>query len=407
MESETPSSTVLSGYKWLLGGKSPFFSETEKRRWLRDRNLTYDQWLDSLQHIEYDDITLGFKDLLTNFYIRYPTSSDGLNLLDYHTENETFLVKEEHAEKFENVQTNQKIKQNSIDGLKQVKTYVSLREPSRKCLTIDTPVEKGVDLREIGMRFNTSSFPMNMIHPGKFQFYLTYPKQFLRAPTGSAIKFPFDTALRSYEFEIHVGYMRVFRRRDKTREPCNMEWNRHDEKQMDHVSKVVGCNPRHLKMSSHVPYCSDPNQYAEICQQIFNSCQRNEYIPPCRSIETILQTTKGKTNKYFWFGKSYFDLKIFLDEQTHYEEPFLFPSYSLQTLVGNAGMYKISRRILLKGRYNILRVITIANVEIFLFQNRWIYRAFRWIHRFTNPRVLSQVGETIKRSLGVVRLIHP
>ena len=76
----TSSSTILSAYKWLLGGKSPFFSETEKRRWLRERNSTYDQWLDSLQHIDYDDITLGFKDLLTNFYIRYPTSSDGLNL---------------------------------------------------------------------------------------------------------------------------------------------------------------------------------------------------------------------------------------------------------------------------------------------------------------------------------------
>ena len=99
----------------------------------------------------------------------------------------------------------------------------------------------GMDMREVGMKFNSSSFPSKKISPGKFFFYLTYPKQFLRSPFGSGIKLAIDMAVGCYKFELHVGYIRVVRRRDKKKIPCNPEWKRHDEMQMSHVSKKVGC----------------------------------------------------------------------------------------------------------------------------------------------------------------------
>ena len=187
------------------------------------------------------------------------------------------------------------------------------------------------------MRLNVSSFPSKIITTGKFFFYLTYPKQFLRAPYGSGIKLAIDRPVDCYKFEIHVGYMRVFRRRNKRQSPCNPEWKHHDKNQMAHVSKTVGCNPRHWKMPSYLPDCTDPQQIAEINKELY---KKNGYIPPCRSIETIIKTTKGKTGWRMCYSFKFLDLKMFVDEQSHYEEVFLYPSYSLQALVGNAGTYQ-------------------------------------------------------------------
>ena len=143
-----------------------------------------------------------------------------------------------------------------------------------------------------------------------------------------------DWSVNCYKFEIHVGYMRVVRRRDKKQKPCNSDWRRHDEKTMRHSAQKVGCIPKPWKMPSKLPYCSTSKQNDEINQEIDNE---NGFMPPCRSIETLLKTTKGKTDWRMCFAKKFFEFKIFVDEQSHYEEVFLYPSYPLQTLVGNSG----------------------------------------------------------------------
>ena len=87
-------------------------------------------------------------------------------------------------------------------------------------------------------------------------------------------------------------------------------------------------------MHSKLPYCLTPQQNDEIDREIDN---KKGFMPPCRSIETLLKTTKGKTNWRMCLASSFLELKIFVDEQSHYEEVFLYPSYPLQTLVGNSG----------------------------------------------------------------------
>ena len=102
----------------------------------------------------------------------------------------------------------------SIDSLKRVKTYVSFRGAWRKCMTIDIPMARGVSMREINMRFNTSSFFEKKVSYGKFRFYLTYPKQFLRTTFGSGMTPDISKtfSVKCYRYEIDVGYMRVVRR---------------------------------------------------------------------------------------------------------------------------------------------------------------------------------------------------
>ena len=202
---------------------------------------------------------------------------------------------------------------------------------------------KGIDMREIGFSFNTSFNhgkyfdQMNdLVSSGRFYVYLTYPNQFLREPYGSGIAPEIGKAVSCYKLEIHVGYMRVVRRRNKKRAPCNVNWQRHDEKQLIYIATKVGCTPRNWKMSSDLPYCISHQEQAEINRELN---KKNGFMPPCRSVETLLRTTKekGDMRMCLWGKKKYFDLSIFLDEQRHYEEVFLLRSYSLQALVGNSG----------------------------------------------------------------------
>lgn len=322
-------SKALFSYKLFLNGANE--SLIAQDDFLRVLNITYDKYLYSLQQIDYDESTANLINLLNEFYITFPISADHHKLLNYHVKKGTLVA---NKNDLESMKESKHWEEDSIQGLKDIKTYVSFREAYRKCTTIDIPMAMGMDMREVGMQFNSSSFPSKKISPGKFFFYLTYPKQFLRSPFGSGIKLAIDMSVGCYKFELHVGYIRVVRRRDKKKVPCNPDWKHHDEKQMSHVSRTVGCIPKHWKLPSELPHCVVPQEFSEIKKKLN---KKNGYMPPCRSIETLLKTTKGKTDWRMCLKNSFLDLKVFLDEQSHYEEVFLYPSYSLQNLVGNSG----------------------------------------------------------------------
>ena len=105
---------------------------------------------------------------------------------------------------------------------------------------------------------------------------------------------------------------------------------------MSHVAEKVGCIPKHWKIQSDLPLCSTPQQFSDIALEIND---KNGYMPPCRSIETLLKKTLGNTNWRMCLIGSFLDVKLFVDEQSYYEELVLLPAYSLQSLVGNSGWY--------------------------------------------------------------------
>ena len=282
------SSKILFSYNLFLNGRNG--SLVAKSDWLRELNITYDQLLLVLQNIDYDQITAGLEDLLTELYIEFPINSEHHLLLSYHNQNGSFIAKEVNIQDIEN---SPNWDGKSIDEFRQVKSYISLREAFRKCVTIDVPFQENVNIRQIGMRFNTSNLVGKKISKDKFSFYLTYPRQVLRNLAGSRIKFPIDIPVTCYRFEILIGYIRVFKRRNKNRAPCNYEWKFHDDQQRRHVMKKIGCNPRHWKVPSYLPYCYNPHDYSEAKKELW---KQNGFMQPCRSIETMMKATKGKTD---------------------------------------------------------------------------------------------------------------
>ena len=162
----------------------------------------------------------------------------------------------------------------------------------------------------------------------------------MHASLGNRIHIPMETNARCYKFEIHLGSMKVFKRRDKTKIPCNQDWRHQDEKQFHHIIEKVGCNPKYKNLRSQLPYCTFPKQYLELNKQL---SQKDAFMPPCRSIEKLAKRTKGTD---MWRScitepeRSYLDLEFYLDEEIFYEEVILSSAYTLQSLVGNAGKFK-------------------------------------------------------------------
>ena len=323
---------ILNSYKLLIGGDKS--SSLETKGWLHLLNITYEKWIHGIQNIDYDGITSDFENVLTNFYIQIPIRFDHLDTLSYNASNGSLIADKVTVQKFKNSTNWKGI---SLDVLEELRPYVSDRGVHHKCITIDIPMIKNVGIREVGMKFDSSSFVGEQISPGKVYFYLSYPKQLLRQPLGSRIKLPFERPLDCYKFKIHLGYMRTFKRRNKKLSPCNDNWRFHDENQMSHVAEKVGCIPKHWNIPSDLPLCSRPQQFSDIAEELND---KNGYMPPCRSIETLLKTTEGKTDWRMCIVRgSFLEVKLFLDEQSHYEEVVLLPAYSLQSLVGNSGRY--------------------------------------------------------------------
>ena len=286
---------------------------------------SYTKLMRSLLELDYDKMTVGIDDLISKFEITIPVNIQKVDSLVYNMTTDYFELNELES-----------LLSQSYDEFKVLKTYVSARFSNYKCFSLDIPIRKQVQVRKIALHLNASVFPFGL-SPTQFYFTLTYPKQFMHASQGKQIRIPPGNRARCYKFEVFVGSMKVFRRRDRSISRCNIDWRHHDEQQLKHIFDQVGCNPKHWKIESHLPHCTTPEQFLELNYQLQ---KKDGYMPPCRSIEKLSKRTLGKE---MWReclssrSKSYLDLQFYLDEESFYEEVILSPAYSLQNLVGNSG----------------------------------------------------------------------
>lgn len=89
---------------------------------------------------------------------------------------------------------------------------------------------------------------------------------------------------------MHIGSMEVLKQRDKSIDPCNKELKYHDEMALEKMMKNVGCQAKHWKTTSSLPYCTTLKQHQEI-EEVAENVE--ETLPPCRSIERIITTGNG------------------------------------------------------------------------------------------------------------------
>ena len=327
----------IAAYMKLLEGKKEHLQNNNLLR----LNNTYEELLLGLQEMDYDEVTTGLRDLISELQITFRIQSRTLMYLEYHVNNDDSVTLDETGFKDKNFKeetgSTETFWRKQLLEFKNIKSYISTRLPFYKCYTLDVPMKERFPIREISFSVNTSIFSYGL-STGQFHFYLTYPKQFLRilGQPGNRISLP-KQPNQCYNLEIRLGPTKVVRRRDKWAEPCNEDWKNHDENQLNAISGRVGCNPRHWQIPSTLPNCSTPEQYKDLMNDLYKN-DDEIFMPPCRSIETI--SNEKVATKPRWFACSrttWLKLRIFLDQQSYYEELSFLRAYSFQSLIGNSG----------------------------------------------------------------------
>ena len=193
---------------------------------------TYDELMSALLDLDYDEMTVGIDDLISKFEISIPVNLQKFDALVYNMFKDYFELN-----------TSESALSHSYDEFKVLNAYVSARFVNYKCFSFDIPMLKETQIRKIAIHLNASVFPFGL-SPSQFYFTLTYPKQFMHASQGKQIRIPPGNRARCFKFEVFVGSMKVFRRRDRSISRCNIDWRHHDEHHLRHVFDQVGCIER-------------------------------------------------------------------------------------------------------------------------------------------------------------------
>ena len=275
-------------------------------------------WNSELANIDYDNVSVQLEDHL---------NSIGINLLN----NDDIVWKVECGKCGKLVQT---WDQSEYKDVQPPNIYVSSRRAESKCYTIDIPYIPHRRIYFVQMELEDSIFPHG-IRPNKKDFFvaLHYPFQLTRSYLLSRISW--ESNIRKtdcYTLRIRVGSMEVLKRRNKYSEPCNDDLTDHDKIALTKVMQNVGCQPKHWKIQSQLPYCTTQKQYTDI-EIMMDDVE--ETLPPCQSIERLITTGNGiecnKRGKKLW-------LQFYFQEPSH-KEIHVLRAYGFQSLVGNGGKF--------------------------------------------------------------------
>ena len=230
----------------------------------------------------------------------------------------------------------------------------------RKCLKIDIPFEKGLEISRFYVLLESSIFGKNVgmanpfknyLEENKFTVALHYPKQslghqnlgklnwFLREPEIIAI------------YSLTVGHMDVRVRRNTNQNPCIEGVPDYDMMAAKTALETVGCKPPYWNSTPwHLAQCSEQEQLRVfrrmLSEATFTGNRKLHFMDkrPCRTMERIhydLQTTKNQL-------KGNDTVAIILDfSEFTYKEVKNLQGMDLQTLIGKV----VSSNILLRSLY--------------------------------------------------------
>ena len=282
---------------------------------------------EQLLNMSYDSLTVRLEDVVKEFSISYPVNLDDTYKTFFNARDNTLIMNKNDSERPKDTEWE------NFTTFDHITTYISARHGNCKCFTFDIPVIKAVDIRTIHIQFQDSSADIEL---GLYYIMLTYPNQTLQVSRGNQIhldQYIKNTKPNCYKFEVFVGTMEVFRRRNKPKQRCNEDWRHHDQKQLYYIANKVGCIPKHWNTPSHLSNCSSVEDHNKINQLLF---RKDSYIPPCRSIEGLSKITKG-TDLEWRCHKKYLEMQFHLDEERFYKEISVVRAYTFQSLIGNAG----------------------------------------------------------------------
>lgn len=205
------------------------------------------------------------------------------------------------------------------------------------CWTFELDYISGENVERFTLNFKSSILKDSFRRPfGNLALFITYPGQMSAQTAHVSMWKPTNRSTISMEFNIQNVV--VLQQRKSFRKSCNTDWKRNDEFILQRTTEITKCTPMFFPLNSSLPFCKNSSEALDKLNEIVKKIQ------PCRKIEKVL----------FSFNEYYNNIDkedLGVDENTDVLEfSFLFQgstfteieqirSYSLQSLVGNAGGY--------------------------------------------------------------------
>ena len=293
--------------------------------------LSGDYFEDKMTNIDYDNITIDFKDFLLG--IGMVIRDNGVYGSDSH-----FFYDHRAVTQMPNTDTNGS-ESNSSDWTPNF--YTSCRRSTQKCFTIDVPYLQGKTVMSFGVVFDSSIFPYG-IRPkfDEFGVEMHYPGQFYSTTPN---KYSWKDLMKNDSLYITMRFdiknIQVMRYRNNGKNSCNKKWKMNDEKIMLEAVNRARCMPSHWKIYSGMPICKSAAKMKFIYES--NS---NEYEKPCQNIQTL--SFVYEEHEYLHFGNREWNYETdrisevgFYFKDYTYMKIQQFRAYSVKDVVGDIGGY--------------------------------------------------------------------
>ena len=235
--------------------------------------------------------------------------------------------------------------------------YIGFRHHLTKCFSLDLSKEliseiEGKTLTMVSMALKNMRLPNIFL-----AYYVHYPKQLLRS-SPVEIEWMMGGNIISgdlYAKLFFIDSIKVIRRRNTLRNPCNKEWKRDDDMILTKIIETAGCKPAYWFVDGNYSVCNDPEKMKSA--YIPNIMYRNasffkRFDEPCDEVQTLTfnikdvqrglkdNTDKGpaiekKSNQ----SEVILSQILFIFKSTKYEEIRQLRAFDFESLIGNMGGY--------------------------------------------------------------------
>ena len=185
-----------------------------------------------------------------------------------------------------------------MPGFEEISLY------GQKCFKIDILFEKDLSLQVFWLFLKPEIFlhgrrpsnvDGNLFLENGFMVIPHYPKQILRRMSQGQVSWPArgNDAPKSYSMHFFIKSIDVLERRNKYRNPCNMDFADLDNLIKQSVLKEIGCKPPYWNSSSPLPLCNNQKEMRKannlISKLLYSDTKRAAILKslPCRGLERI------------------------------------------------------------------------------------------------------------------------
>ena len=212
------------------------------------------------------------------------------------------------------------------------KLYPSFKSLDHKCYSLDVPFIKNTQIRYLDLDIRGTMFNHG-IRPSKNEFRVTfhYPGQqilSISSQTHWRSKYSVST---SYYKSIHLAYIRILKRRNKTNYPC--QGNNYDQFVIEKTTKSVGCKKYLLNSTDKIPFCTSYSDRKAFKGEL----TYNLNVPPCNTLISAYDWYEDYSSNLNWTDPNMV-LRLYYPNEFYMEVNYM-KAYSFESLIGNIGGY--------------------------------------------------------------------